>query len=446
MKSREVLVIAIAMCLMLTGKLFAGVNDGLLAWYAFSGNANDGSGNGYNGTVNGATLTNDRFGNSNSAYYFNGSGNYIGLGNPAGLNFTGQITIAVWIRPDAITGNVNRNIVAHGYGGLPIKEVYLRTANYGQYEIGSYIQDSGFTGRAEYSIPLADQGNWVHLVGLYDGSFWKLYRNGIEVASKPIATGAVQVSADWAIGARGTGSSRFFTGAIDEVRIYNRALNASEVIELYNSSPVACIADVNQPIEAQGSFGAKVTLDGACSSDADSAPGTNDDINDFNWYEVIDPCNPANDIVLGSGQIIDCNLTLGTHTIALEVTDKAGQVDSNEITVTVQDTTPPDFELSVSPAVLWPANHKMIQINPTWVASDTCDQTLDISLVDITTDDESVTGDDILINPDGSIYLRAERSKISTGRVYTITYKACDDSGNCTVQSATVAVLHDKNK
>ena len=51
---------------------FADLKDGLVAYYPFNGNANDESGNGNNGTVNGATLTTDRFGNTNKAYSFNG--------------------------------------------------------------------------------------------------------------------------------------------------------------------------------------------------------------------------------------------------------------------------------------------------------------------------------------------------------------------------------------
>ena len=53
------------------------LTNGLIAYYPFNGNANDASGNGNNGTVYGATLTADRFGNPNSAYYFNGTNNYI---------------------------------------------------------------------------------------------------------------------------------------------------------------------------------------------------------------------------------------------------------------------------------------------------------------------------------------------------------------------------------
>jgi len=208
--------------------------------------------------------------------------------------------------------------------------------------------------------------------------------------------------------------------------------------------PIACIADINQPLEAQGPFGAKVTFDGSCSSDADLTPGTNDDINDFNWYEI-DPCYPDSDPFIGSGQIFDCNLPLGTHTIILEVTDKMGMSDSNEITITVQDTTAPEFNLSVSPTVLWPANHKMIKITPTCDVNDICDPSPQVSLVDVTAN-EPCDPDDIQILGDGSIYLCATRSGNSKGRIYTLTYEACDESDNCTTKTATVTVPHDMRK
>ncbi|MHC4736742.1 MAG: choice-of-anchor Q domain-containing protein, partial [Planctomycetota bacterium] len=81
-------------------------------------------------------------------------------------------------------------------------------------------------------------------------------------------------------------------------------------------------------------------IDGSGSSDDDSTPGTIDDINDFNWYEL-DPCDPNVDVFLGSGQIIDCNLSIGEHIFVLEVIDKVGASDTNEVTIIVQDTTPP---------------------------------------------------------------------------------------------------------
>ena len=70
---------------------------GLVAWYPFNGNANDSSGNGNNGTVSGATLTTDRFGNPGKAYSFNGTNAYISVPNSSSLSIVGDITISAWI-------------------------------------------------------------------------------------------------------------------------------------------------------------------------------------------------------------------------------------------------------------------------------------------------------------------------------------------------------------
>jgi hypothetical protein len=172
---------------------------------------------------------------------------------------------------------------------------------------------------------------------------------------------------------------------------------------------------------------------------------------------------------LGSGEIIECNLPLGEHIIILKVTDEAGESDSNEITITVEDVTPPVFSLSVTPNVLWPANHKMVRITPVWETSDNCDGDVDVSLVGITVDGGDYRPDDIRIAADGTIELRASRSGIRlyrdlarsrgtrwegigpstplrAGRIYTITYQAADDSNNVTVASATVTVPHDRRR
>jgi hypothetical protein len=113
-----------------------------------------------------------------------------------------------------------------------------------------------------------------------------------------------------------------------------------------------------------------------------------------------------------------------------------------------RDTTPPEFTLSVTPDKLWLVNHKMVEIAPSWVLSDLCDPTPKVSLVSITNSEDDANGDgnkndDIQII-DGEIYLRAERSGLGNGRIYTITYQAVDNSGNLTLSSATVTVPHNK--
>jgi streptogramin lyase len=218
-----------------------------------------------------------------------------------------------------------------------------------------------------------------------------------------------------------------------------------------NRPPVAN-AGPDQTVEQESYAGTVVTLDGSASTDADSTPGTNDDIVSFDWYE--------DTTLLGSGETLNHAFPLGSHTVTLVVTDSFGQTDSDEVVIIVQDTTPPEFTLSVTPTTLWPPDHKMVLITPVWTVTDKCDRSPNVSLISITMNEgdetntfdgiyDNTVGDghtikDIQVTSDVSIYLRAERSGTGAGRIYTITYRAIDYSGNVTIQSATVTVLHDK--
>ena len=71
--------------------------NGLISYWPFTGNANDMTGNVNNGTVNGATLTTDRFGNVNSAYYFNNNSEIRIFNSSSLANFTDKYTISAWV-------------------------------------------------------------------------------------------------------------------------------------------------------------------------------------------------------------------------------------------------------------------------------------------------------------------------------------------------------------
>lgn len=196
------------------------------------------SGSGNDGFVVGATLVEGAFEGS-QALHFDGTDDFVDLLNPGALFFTERTTLAAWIRPEA-TDSV-RNIIAHGLSNFPRGEVVLRINN-GTYEVGSHDGANHFVSTP---IPPEDLNTWVHLAGLYDGSHWRLYRNGVEMAANELPVGAVPVLGHWTIGAREQSRrsipdpatsfpSRVFAGAIDDVRIYARNLTLQEIALLVN--------------------------------------------------------------------------------------------------------------------------------------------------------------------------------------------------------------------
>lgn len=110
------------------------------------------------------------------------------------------------------------------------------------------------------------------------------------------------------------------------------------------------------------------------------------------------------------------------------------------------DATPPALDVTVSPNLLWPPNHKYVTVKATVTVSDNVDPNPVWKLLSVTSNEpdnglgDGDTPDDIVIVNDTTIKLRAERSGAGTGRVYTITYQATDAHGNTTVTSVTVTV------
>ena len=204
-----------------------------------------------------------------------------------------------------------------------------------------------------------------------------------------------------------------------------------------NTAPNADAGD-DQVVECacNSEQGTQVTLDGSRSSDADGTALT------YTWsgpFRESPAQGPTPTVTLDSG----CP---GEYVITLVVSDGIEYSGPNDVVITVVDTTTPEFELSVTPTVLWPPNHKMVEITPSWTVSDKCDALPQVSLVGIVMNEggdtigDGHTTDDIRVDDDGSIYLRAERSGADKGRIYTISYQAVDDYGNVTVKSAIARV------
>lgn len=143
---------------------------------------------------------------------------------------------------------------------------------------------------------------------------------------------------------------------------------------------------------------------------------------------------------------------LGATVVEFTATDDDGNASQCQATVTVVDTTPPEIEVVLAPTLLWPPNHKMVDIAASVTVSDICDPSPTFVLASITSsepDDARGIGDGHTMNdiqeaafgtPDTAFKLRAERAGRGSGRIYTVTYTAMDGSGNQASASAVVVV------
>ncbi len=200
-----------------------------LADYSFNETSgytvNDNLGVGVQGFISGgAALAAGRTGNAVS---FDGSSGSVWIGNPTSLDIRGQITMSAWINPSSTAGT--QTIVSRGYGVYPNwGGTFLRIAN-GQYQLGYYDSSFHF---AAFTMPAGDVGNWVHLVGTYDGKNWNLYRNGSLVATFTSSTGSIYANVAWRVGSSDIPTD-YFKGKIDDVRLYGQALSGSQVQGLF---------------------------------------------------------------------------------------------------------------------------------------------------------------------------------------------------------------------
>jgi VWFA-related protein len=202
--------------------------NGLVAYYPFDGNANDASGNGRNGVISGATFTNDRFGNAGKAILFDGNGAYVEIPGTESLNFeTGGLSMSTWIRLDG--SQSDRAIIGKHIPGDFNGYALTVTSDGLQFFVANYSYAA-----AKWTTTLGN--NWHHLVGTYDGVSARLYLDGALVASAASSYTSTN-STTLKIGSWNTsGYPLYFIGAMDQIRIYSRALSISEVSSLYNEA------------------------------------------------------------------------------------------------------------------------------------------------------------------------------------------------------------------
>ena len=234
------------------------LKEGLVAYYPFNGNANDASGNGKNGVVQGPVLTADRFGSPNSAYYFNGAGAPYHpdsqLQKPQRItsqlsqNFNNGFTFSAWVLPDSVQksganyifgvgSNSNRRYgLSSGgeVGGQKVttpgfRSIFAEYTSQSEYKVTPSVW--GPNPQTEYN-PANNQ--WMHIAYIASNNL-KIYINGVEKDSQSVGGATGEAINSMVLGDfEDPISGRCWQGKMDDVRIYNRALSGADIKAIYD--------------------------------------------------------------------------------------------------------------------------------------------------------------------------------------------------------------------
>ena len=213
--------------------------NGLVAYWPFCGNANDLSGNGNNGMVNGATLTTDRFGNANSAYYFSsiGCGTRIDINaNTSSISINGEMSFSIWVLRSG-NGCIGPRYFEAWPGSNSLGMLQLSWDNLSNYPQGFNHLGRGPSGvnfvNSTSSFHNVVNNTWTNIIYTNNGVHTKLWQDGVLKMVNPVSPGStVSLASNISIGRMNHPAWDALNGKIDDVGIWNRALSASEVQQL----------------------------------------------------------------------------------------------------------------------------------------------------------------------------------------------------------------------
>jgi len=303
------------------------ISVGLVAYYPFNGNANDASGNGNHAAMNTALLAADRFGQSSSAYLFS-SNAFMEMAS--GLPDMTSVTISLWVNAAQLSDTV---MMWEG-DVWPAQDITL----------GIRTNDLRFATKSSdgflvWTSTGLSTGQWYHLtfIGNSDTGQKQIWLNGSMVASAS-RTGPFGIGHHYKlqVGRVYDGSnppSGYFRGLLDEIRVYNRAISADEVWQLYQGGT----AEISGTISYSGSQTGQVVLAVGSHTNHIAGPGAYSftnlpmssscsisaflDVNGNNECDISEPCgeyagNPVNltnnlsgvDITLTDSSTIDRGL------------------------------------------------------------------------------------------------------------------------------------------
>jgi hypothetical protein len=183
----------------------------------------DASGNGYHGTgVNVPTSGEGKFGAR--SLKLNGTTQAVCLPTTVPPP-TVQFSSVAWMKITDATSSVRQTILGYHDDSVGLR-FYVNNGSL-------FFQQEDIGARGEF--PSNPSGQWTHVAGTFDGTTWRVYVNGSQVGTATGTTKAFSTGRFWCIGRKPSQESNFFNGEIDEVRIYKRALTATEVANLNQS-------------------------------------------------------------------------------------------------------------------------------------------------------------------------------------------------------------------
>ena len=302
-------------------------SNGLVGWWPFNGNANDESGNGNHGTVNGATLTSDRNNQINNAQKFNINSNAITC-NSANLQ-SQNFTISLWFKLNSTFSYTSLNLFKIGpndastYGGCGLRiDQNDQVCGAGKYQVYGFVSSkSNFTTINQTSpyTEFNELNNWNHYIFIKNNNTLSIYLNNkllltqninkitIDFTNSLLQIGNQQNINNNVIGER----------IIDDIAYFNRALDEKEITGLYTSTPTCTNPNASITPQSTTTFcqGGSVNLN--------ASTGAN---YTYEWY------NNGN-IINGATSSIYNASTSGNYTV--KVIDGACNTTSSATAVTV---------------------------------------------------------------------------------------------------------------
>jgi hypothetical protein len=319
--------------------------NGLVGWWPFNGNANDESGNGNNGSFTGPScigcgnvtaspvVTSDRFSTSNSAYQFSDLFDLINIPNSSSLQVSNQFSISIWLNPNlgsygqgpsyltllqkwGGTGSGASYMVALTPNGIPV--LYTNNA----------ISTTSLVGLNPISL-----NDWTLITFSFQNGISNLYINGVfsnsasNLVNPAIENSAIQIARNLNQFTNYAGDA--FSGKIDDIGIWNRALSECEIQDLYNSqinSIVGSIIVSPQP----ASIGSNVTLSTATNST--NVQWQTNGVN-LGWQNV-----PTNSSYIGgtTNTLTVNNIQLSNHNQPFRLIANSGSCSDTSNTATIQ--------------------------------------------------------------------------------------------------------------